>query len=124
MKVKNRAFASVQAIRLCSIAQQMHQRTCGWQPVIQPGSHIDKAVKKEKWKAMQESEERIAIGEDIMQKVVEAKYLGQIMSADGTTISDVRTRLAIATTKFTKLKWMWANEKISQLEKSQTACPA
>jgi ribonuclease HI len=97
--------------------RQMHQRTCGWQPVIQPGSHIDKAVKKEKWKAMQEREERIAIGEDIMQKVVEAKYLGQIMSADGTTISDVRTRLAIATTKFTKLKWMWANEKISMQQK-------
>ena len=43
--------------------------------MIQPGSHIDKAVKTSKWQAMQEKEERIAIGEVIMQKVIEAKHL-------------------------------------------------
>lgn len=28
-----------------------------------------------------------------MQKVIESKYLGQVMSADGTTVTDVRIRL-------------------------------
>ena len=32
------------------------------QPTIQSGSHIDKEIKKTKWKAMQEAEERIAVG--------------------------------------------------------------
>jgi S-adenosylmethionine:tRNA-ribosyltransferase-isomerase (queuine synthetase) len=65
---------------------KVHQRSWSWQPVIQIGSHIDRAVTKENWKEMQEREERVAIGEDVMQKVVEAKYLGQIMTADGTTM--------------------------------------
>ena len=38
-------------------------------------------MKRQKWKEMQAKEERIAIGEEVMQKAIEAKYVVQVITS-------------------------------------------
>ena len=70
------------------------------------------AAKVKKRKDQQKSLSKVMWGSQAAENAWQSKYLGSIFEARGSQMSDVRARIAMAQTRFGKLRHIWNNNDL------------
>ena len=79
------------------------------------GSLTDTAVKTAKRRAAEATLDKVSIGDDVLENVLNFEYLGSRLQCDGNNQVDVRHHMDIAQAAFRLLSHLWTGQRLSCL---------
>ena len=78
------------------------------------GSQTDTAVKTAKRRAAEATLDKVSIGDDVLENVLNFEYLGSRLQCDGNNQVDVRHCMDIAQAAFGSLSHLWTDHRLSR----------